>query len=116
MLYPLRASLTAIWFFSGSFILFVLSLFRPFNPANGTLFGRLVSPVVLKILNLKVTIRHGERLKGSQPCIFISNHQSVVDLFVFSYILPSKTITIGKKSIRWVPLFGWLYWLAGHVL
>jgi 1-acyl-sn-glycerol-3-phosphate acyltransferase len=23
---------------------------------------------------------------------------------------------LGKKSLKWVPLFGWIYWLSGNVL
>jgi 1-acyl-sn-glycerol-3-phosphate acyltransferase len=25
-------------------------------------------------------------------------------------------VTIGKKSLRWIPIFGQIYWLAGNVL
>lgn len=31
-------------------------------------------------------------------------------------VVPHRTVTIGKKSLRWIPIFGQIYWLAGNVL
>ena len=29
---------------------------------------------------------------------------------------PKRTVSVGKTSLRWVPFFGQVYWLAGNVL
>ncbi len=31
-------------------------------------------------------------------------------------VVPHRTVCIAKKSLKWVPLFGQLFWLAGNVL
>jgi 1-acyl-sn-glycerol-3-phosphate acyltransferase len=48
--------------------------------------------------------------------VIIANHQSNYDLFVFGTVVPHRTVCIAKKSLKWVPLFGQLFWLAGNVL
>jgi 1-acyl-sn-glycerol-3-phosphate acyltransferase len=67
-------------------------------------------------MGVKPVVRNRAQLEAGQPCIYIANHQSNVDLFILGNLLPKNTVTIGKKSIRRVPLFGWFYWLAGQVL
>lgn len=37
-------------------------------------------------------------------------------LFAFRGIVPRRTVSIGKTSLKWLPLFGQIYWLAGNVL
>jgi len=48
--------------------------------------------------------------------VIIANHQSNYDLFVIGGLIPPRTVSMGKKSLKWLPLFGQLYWLAGNVL
>lgn len=48
--------------------------------------------------------------------VVIGNHQNTYDLFTISKAVDSGTVSIGKKSIRWIPFFGQLYWLAGNIL
>ena len=48
--------------------------------------------------------------------MIVANHQSNYDLFVLGGTVPSRTVSLGKKSLKWIPLFGPLYWLAGNVL
>lgn len=55
-------------------------------------------------------------LNLQQACVIIANHQSNYDLFVVGSVVPKRTVSIGKKSLKWVPFFGQLYWLAGNVL
>ena len=51
-----------------------------------------------------------------QPCVFIANHQHNLDLILSASLVPFKTFGIGKKSIKWLPIFGTAYWLAGNIL
>jgi 1-acyl-sn-glycerol-3-phosphate acyltransferase len=48
--------------------------------------------------------------------VIVANHQSNFDLFILGSVVPRRTATIGKKSLRWIPIFGQIYWLAGNVL
>jgi len=116
VLFLVRSTLLAVWFFAVSGLLFVISIFRPFHHTNGTLFCRWLSPLALKILGIELEFRHPEKATQAQPCIFVGNHQHLIDVYTFSYTLSERTITLGKKSLRFIPFFGWLYWLSGQVL
>lgn len=70
----------------------------------------------LKILGLTLRLEGREILRNMQPSVMIANHQNNLDLFVFGSIVPKRTVTIGKKSLRYLPIFGQVYWLAGNIL
>ncbi len=110
----IRLILAVTWFFIASIISLIVCIFRPFNVKNGYFFGYLCNPVMLWILGIKF-IRPQIPYSTQDSYVFIANHQSVVDLFIFPLILPINTISIGKKSIRFVPIFGWVYWLSDHI-
>lgn len=79
--------------------------------ALGRLFG-----CMAPIFGIQIEIRNSLDRKFSQSCIYIANHQNNYDMVTVSYVVPSNTITVGKKSLLWIPLFGLLYWLSGNIL
>jgi 1-acyl-sn-glycerol-3-phosphate acyltransferase len=48
--------------------------------------------------------------------VYVANHQNNYDLFTVSGAIMPKTVTVGKKSLVWMPLFGQFYWLTGNIL
>lgn len=94
----------------------LICLFRPFNPDNTRICGRLFSYGGLKIVGLKLELEGAEHIKDYQPGIVLANHQSNLDLFVHGGIIPSRCVSVGKKSLLFVPFFGLVYWLAGNIL
>ncbi|NMT92267.1 1-acylglycerol-3-phosphate O-acyltransferase, partial [Vibrio alginolyticus] len=48
--------------------------------------------------------------------VYIANHQNNWDMFTVSAAVTPKVVTVGKKSLAWMPLFGQLYWLTGNIL
>ncbi|CBW26535.1 putative acyltransferase [Halobacteriovorax marinus SJ] len=69
-----------------------------------------------KILGIEVIKRNTQIMEENRPGLFISNHQHNIDVFLACEILPDRTVSLGKKSLRWIPLFGQFYWLSGNVL
>ena len=67
-------------------------------------------------MGYKLKTEVGPLMDKPQSCVIIANHQSNYDLFVFGNVVPHRTVCIAKKSLKWVPLFGQLFWLAGNVL
>jgi 1-acyl-sn-glycerol-3-phosphate acyltransferase len=67
------------------------------------------------ILGIKVILRNRPALLNS-PCIFTANHQNNFDAFTLTKAVPKSTVSLGKKSIVWMPLFGQIYWLTGNIL
>lgn len=93
----------------------IYCLFSPRNPRHvatfGHMFGRL-SP----LFGLKVETRIPAEAKSYGNSIYIANHQNNYDMVTISNAVQTNTVTVGKKSLIWVPFFGLLYWLTGNLL
>lgn len=90
-------------------------LFSPRSPRHvyrfGRMFGRL-SP----FFGLKVETRIYPDIDKVGNCIYIANHQNNYDLVTAANAVQPRTVTVGKKSLVWIPFFGPLYWLTGNLL
>ncbi len=76
-----------------------------------TLMGK-----VVKILGLEVELRIPESVKGIGPVVYVCNHQNSYDIFTLSNAVQPGTVSVGKKSLKWIPFFGQMYWLSGNIL
>lgn len=94
----------------------LIGLARPFHPTNSRICARLFGFFGLPIIGLKVRVNNTEHFPTDRPFVVICNHQSNWDLFVVGQAVPERTVSIGKKVLKWIPLFGQLYWLAGNIL
>lgn len=111
-----RTIIVLSYFFIAALLGIIICLFRPFNPDNTRICGRLFSLGGLKLLGIKMTIEGEHHLQSMQPSIVIANHQSNLDLFVHGGVIPKRTVSVGKKSLRYLPLFGQVYWLSGNIM
>lgn len=116
MLTALRMLLLSVHFVFVGIAGIVICLSRPFNPDNSRWFGRLYSLPAIRILGLKVKVEADTALHHPRSFVIVANHQSNFDLFVLGCVVPPRTVSLGKKSLKWVPFFGWIYWLSGNVL
>lgn len=116
MLFVLRMLLMSLHFAVAGVLGVLLGLCRPFNPDNSRLCARLYAWPAMFILRLRVKADVDSLANKTHSCVVIANHQSNYDLFVLGNVVPRRTVCIGKKSLKWVPLFGQLFWLAGNVL
>ncbi|XKM13809.1 1-acylglycerol-3-phosphate O-acyltransferase [Orbaceae bacterium ac157xtp] len=91
-------------------------LFNPRNSKNVARFAHLFGAVLNPFLGVKIIIRENKKIQGLTSCIYIANHQDNFDVIFAGKIVQPKTVTVGKKSLVWIPLFGQLYWLAGNIL
>lgn len=114
MLFTVRMLLLSVHFIMASLLGLVVCLFRPFNPDNSRIAGRLYASLALPILGVRVQSK--QLPVRTTPCVYVANHQSNYDLFVMGGIIAPRTVSLGKKSLKYVPLFGQLYWLSGNVL
>jgi len=93
----------------------VWCLFSPRNPRHvatfGHLFGRLSG-----VFGVKVELRKPPEAAHYGNAIYIANHQNNYDMITAAKIVQPTTVTVGKKSLLWVPFFGLLYWLTGNLL
>ncbi|MCV2531220.1 MAG: 1-acylglycerol-3-phosphate O-acyltransferase [Candidatus Lightella neohaematopini] len=94
-------------------IFYCLIKFKSKN--NVLIISKLFSKISV-LLGVKVKIHQYNRLINHDSCVYIANHQNIYDLFIVSCIIQNNTVTIGKKEIIFIPLFGILYWLSGNIL
>lgn len=72
------------------------------------MFGALHPLVGLKVITRK-------KPEFSQPAIYIGNHQNNYDMVTISAMVPERTVSVGKKSLIWIPFFGLVYWATGNI-
>ena len=116
MIRLIRYFLLGIHFVVGSTLGLLIGIVRPFHPTNSRLCARLYGFFGLPIIGLKVQVNNTQNFPTDRPFVVVCNHQSNWDLFVVGQAVPERTVSIGKKVLKWIPLFGQLYWLAGNVL
>lgn len=116
MLKLLRLVLLSIHFLLASVVVILICLCRPFNPDNTRLCALVYSIPALRLLGVELTTDVQSLINQQGSCLVIANHQSNFDLFMMGSVLPKRTVTVGKKSLKWIPLFGQAYWLSGNVL
>lgn len=94
----------------------IFCLFNPRNPKNVARFAHIFGRVFTPLFGIKVITRECATIKNSGSYVFIANHQNNYDILVAGQVVQYGTVTIGKKSLVWVPFFGPLYWLTGNIL
>src|SRR5471032_2036200 len=115
MLFILRLILVVIYSILLSILGCVYCLFSPRNPKHvatfGHMFGRLAP-----VLGITVEKRIPPEAAHYGNCIYIANHQNNYDMVTAASMVQPRTVTVGKKSLLWIPFFGQLYWLTGNLL
>ncbi|GHE81522.1 1-acylglycerol-3-phosphate O-acyltransferase [Thalassotalea profundi] len=91
------------------------SLLRPFH-RNNVFHTAKVMGKISKLLGLTVEVRIPESVKNLSPVVYICNHQNSYDIFTVSNAVRPGTVSVGKKSLKWIPFFGQMYWLTGNIL
>lgn len=79
-------------------------------------FGRSAGRAMLWCLGASVPPEVRSRMDAVRPAIFVSNHASYLDNFLFAWAIPLGTVGTARRTTVWVPFFGQLYALCGHVL
>ncbi|AFP85767.1 1-acyl-sn-glycerol-3-phosphate acyltransferase [secondary endosymbiont of Heteropsylla cubana] len=90
-------------------------LFTPRNPRHVSTFSRWFGRMSY-LFGVRLEVRYPEGFTHGKTCIYIANHQNNYDMITASYVVQPRTITVGKKSLLWIPLFGPLYWITGNLL
>ncbi|MBU2916411.1 1-acylglycerol-3-phosphate O-acyltransferase [Psychrosphaera sp. F3M07] len=114
MLAIIRLFLMAIFFILSSVFLLSYLIVRPFRRNNVKVVAN-VYGWFIRFLGIKVEIRGLENVKD-HPVVYIGNHQNTYDIFTVANAVRKNTVSVGKKSLKWAPFFGQVYWLSGNIL
>ncbi|RPJ77802.1 MAG: 1-acylglycerol-3-phosphate O-acyltransferase [Alphaproteobacteria bacterium] len=110
-----RIIITIIWIVFSCTIGIIIGILRPFDPRNTKISANLIA-WARHLLGVEIDLRNKEILDPARPCVFISNHQDNLDVIPGGYTLPKNTVTIGKRSLIFLPFFGQFFWLSGNIL
>lgn len=116
MLLVLRLILVALFMVLLSIFGSFYCLFRPRNPILVSQLAHWFAWMGHRILGIKTEVRVHPDAKNIESAVYIANHQSNLDMVTLTKAVQPRTVTIGKKSLVWLPFFGILYWLTGNIL
>ncbi len=83
-----------------------------------------VAPVYLRLMAWLFGIRRKlegweqlplEIREGHQAAIFVANHSSLFDPPLLVSTLPSHPVFVAKRELAFVPVLGWVIWLADFI-
>ncbi len=111
----LRIPVILIYFLAINALLLLLCVARPFHRNNVYVAGKLYSKIST-LIGVKLELRMPESLKSGGPYVFIGNHQNSYDLVTICAASQPGMVTVGKKSLKWIPIFGQVYWLSGNIM
>ena len=69
-----------------------------------------------KIVGVTLIYRKSTKVDPDDSYVFIGNHQNTYDLVTISRGAMPGVVTVGKKSLKWIPIFGLIYWLSGNIM
>lgn len=98
----------SFWFLFGT----IFGLLRYGDRNLSHIMSRIVCPFVLWVAGFRVKVIGEEKLAGSEPRIFLSNHQSMMDLMTLASVCPEQTVFVGKQEVLYIPFVN-LFFLAG---
>jgi 1-acyl-sn-glycerol-3-phosphate acyltransferase len=76
---------------------------------------KLLAWMILKpIPTWRFNILGADSIKVNQPTIVMANHQSFLDIPLL-YLLPWNMKWVVKKSMRKIPVLGWMISMTGHI-
>lgn len=111
----------ARWILLGLFVVLfgiigcIFCILRPFHRNNTHIWARIFGSAT-RILGVKLRVKMHPEIPSGGPYVYVCNHQNSWEIFTIAATLPPNTVTVGKKSLKWIPFFGWLYWLTGNIL
>lgn len=79
-------------------------------------FGKVMGRLFMRLSGAPLTMDGMEHLNRDRPAIYISNHSSILDIFLAIWLSPVGTVGVAKREVALYPVFGQLYLLSGHLL
>ncbi|UXD89088.1 1-acylglycerol-3-phosphate O-acyltransferase [Thalassolituus hydrocarboniclasticus] len=113
MLFAFRAVVLTSYFLFGCILGLMLCIVRPFHRNNTRDCAKIFS-LGRWLLNIKMTALNQSPV-GDGQAIYVGNHQDTLDVFIYPGMLPGNIAILGKSSLRFIPVFGLLFWLAGNI-
>jgi 1-acyl-sn-glycerol-3-phosphate acyltransferase len=92
------------------------TLVAPFSGEAILWIGRTWISWIFRTCGIRVVPEGLEHVDRTQPYVFMSNHQSVLDIGALVLTLPVKWRFVAKRELTWVPFFGWALGLSDQII
>lgn len=110
-----RCSRALVWFVRSSMRILATSADDRIDYDLTHRYAQLLSDGFKRIFRIRHSIAGAERLTAHQPCVYIANHRSNLDVVTMCEVLPPRTIVIGKREVLKAPLLGRIFRRGGNV-
>lgn len=115
MLAFVRFIVIFIYFIAMNLGLIIFFIVRPMHRDNVHVAAKYYSTMA-KLLGVTLVYRESSDVDTQQSYVFIGNHQNSYDLLTISRGARKGVVTVGKKSLKWIPVFGLIYWFSGNIM
>ncbi|AWL13157.1 1-acylglycerol-3-phosphate O-acyltransferase [Saliniradius amylolyticus] len=115
MLILIRLPVIFTYFILINLVFLLICVVRPFHK-NNVMLGSKMYASMAPLFGVRVKLRVSDKVKKGGPYVYIGNHQNSYDIVTICKATQPGTVTVGKKSLVWIPVMGWMYWLSGNIL
>ena len=115
MLAILRIITLFVYFILMNTLLLLIFITRPFHHNSVALAGKWYASMAT-IMGVKVIVQNRDVIDPKQTYVCIANHQNSFDLMTVCKAAFDGVVTVGKKSLKWIPVFGQIYYLSGNIM
>lgn len=112
----LRFTLIVLVFIFTSFIFIFVSILFFRHPAIWAKFAGIVTPILCRIAGITVKRKGFEKINWGDPYVMLGNHQSMMDFITYGTIAYPRAVTVGKKELLYIPIFGLFYYASGNIV
>ena len=96
----------------------LLAILTSWIPPRGRVYlfwARLWARSILFLTGVPATIETAAEAAALPQAIYMSNHESGIDILLLLLVIPQDVRFLAKRSLFFVPFMGWSMWLAGFV-
>ena len=96
----------------------LLAILTSWVPPRGRFYlfwARLWARSILFLTGVPATIETADEAAALPQAIYMSNHESGIDILLLLLVIPQNVRFLAKRSLFYVPFMGWSMWLAGFV-
>jgi 1-acyl-sn-glycerol-3-phosphate acyltransferase len=107
--FALIAAYTAFWGVPAMLV-------APFSGEAIVWIGRRWIGWIFATCGIRVRVEGLERIRATPAAIYMSNHQSVIDIGAIVLSLPVSWRFVAKKELTYIPFFGWALALSDQIV
>ncbi len=96
-------------------ILFISAVISILTPEKAAIFAKHWATWLARLCLIRIRINDIRTQAYDKNVVYVSNHASYIDAFIFTAIMPPGTQFVGKQELLDLPLFGRVMKKIGHI-